>query len=1014
MKLLRPILWGVAVLAVLLLVVVLLAFNSSVQTWATRRALSGQPGLKAAVGKVSAGMKVIELTDIHVEKPGLSLQLPSLTMEVSLVSAAGKNIEVKRLEAKGWKVDLWVPTVEERAALATSSADKGVAKTEATPEAGAAPFSFDGLFSKLVLPVDFSLDEVDVQGDVTLRAVAGLPKAHATLHLAGGKLRAGGEGRFDATTQLVVDDPGAPVTRVEIKSVVLAQMETSRTFRRISVVTDINAIGAKFPQGAKLHSEVVLNGGAQGENYLVALQTPIENALKDLFNLDVAYAPASGSFTGKWKADISNADVAPFTLGLKLPTFSATGEGTFETDRFFKSIHTTGRVDSSIDQLNVVMPELAALGRLRAQLDFDLSKKGESLRVERFSAGLSGSKPIASVQALQTFEYDLPARALKVTDASSELLRLTLHGLPLAWAQPFLKGLTISGDDVRGEFFASARNGGFSVRPAAPITIEKLNVTQEGRPLLKAVDIVVKMGADSTPQGWQADVSEISIQSGSDRLLTANLKAGQPRDGTAAVKAAGRVEIALPSVLAQPVATPYRGLLKAGTLRGDFTANFDGTKQFSGGLELLDLASDKVEKLPRLQLSLRADVLPDGQIQAQVPFVLDAAGRKSDIQLSAKLKTSPSLAIEADVVSTVIYLQDLQSLQALAAAIGQDPKSTATAKSNSMPQKPAAQGAPVADKVPFWSGCTGQLKVALKEIVYSPDVKIANVGGILRIEAGAIDLQNFKAVFGAESDAVLNGKMTFDPKAGDPYAFSGEAKVNGFDPSPFLRAANPQREPTIEGKFDVNSKLSGTAPNAALLATKVKADLLLTSRGGIFRGLALPKSISDRLQGKSGGLLSSITGSAVSLLGGSNKQANAAAALAELVPLLAAIPFDQLNVQLSHDASASLTRIQDFTLISPTVRLTGSGSILQQEGVSIYKQPLTAQLEMGAHGRIAELLGKANMLEGQPDALGYSPLFTPIKLDGTLSEIGTEALGNLLVQRVLSTSAGPLGNLFGK
>jgi len=69
---------------------------------------------------------------------------------------------------------------------------------------------------------------------------------------------------------------------------------------------------------------------------------------------------------------------------------------------------------------------------------------------------------------------------------------------------------------------------------------------------------------------------------------------------------------------------------------------------------------------------------------------------------------------------------------------------------------------------------------------------------------------------------------------------------------------------------------------------------------------------------------------------------------------------------------------------------------------------------MSTHGHATDVFGKQGMLQGGTDALGYSPLFSPIKVDGTISEIGTEALMNLLVQKLLSSSAGPLGNLFGK
>jgi hypothetical protein len=356
----------------------------------------------------------------------------------------------------------------------------------------------------------------------------------------------------------------------------------------------------------------------------------------------------------------------------------------------------------------------------------------------------------------------------------------------------------------------------------------------------------------------------------------------------------------------------------------------------------------------------------------------------------------------------------------LAASLQPEPSPTQTVKPTTTsgkgePKSTAKNSVatPEADKLPFWSACTGQLKLALKEIVYSPDVKVSNVIGLLKIEAGAISLENIKAGLSPEGEAALNGKMTFESTSPEPYAFSGEARVTGFDPAPYFKAANPQKEPTVEGKFDVVSKLSGVAPNAALLASKIKADLSLSSRGGVFRGLALPKSFTDRFQGKSSNLISNITGVVGALAGGS-KTGNIAVAAVEIGTLLISIPYDQLSVQLSHDAAAALTRIEDFTLISPTIRLTGSGSILQQEGVPLLKQPLTAQLEMSAHGSVAELFGKQGMLQGGTDNLGYSPLFTPIKVDGTLTDIGTEAFVNVLVQKLLSNSASTLGNLFGK
>jgi hypothetical protein len=255
--------------------------------------------------------------------------------------------------------------------------------------------------------------------------------------------------------------------------------------------------------------------------------------------------------------------------------------------------------------------------------------------------------------------------------------------------------------------------------------------------------------------------------------------------------------------------------------------------------------------------------------------------------------------------------------------------------------------------------------------------------------------------------------MTFNPATPEPYAFDGEAKVNSFDPAPFFRVANPQKEPTVEGKFDIDGHISGIAPNAALLTKKLKADLNLTSRSGVFRGLALTKGFADRFQPKSNNLLSTVTG-AVNVLAGGQKNGAIYAAAGEILTLFASIPFDQLSLRVVHEANASRTTLDEFTLISPTIRLTGSGSILQQEGVPLMEQPFTAQLEMGSRGNVADLLGKYGMLQGNADTLGYSPLFTPIRLDGTLEEMRNEALTNLLIQKLAAAAASALSNLFGK
>src|SRR5687768_3901148 len=93
-------------LVVLLVLVVAVAFNSSFQTWVARRAIASQPGVHATVGSVSAGMKQVHLKDLRFEHGGVVLILPSVEIDVPLMTAGwDKKVAISRLLVKGWTLD---------------------------------------------------------------------------------------------------------------------------------------------------------------------------------------------------------------------------------------------------------------------------------------------------------------------------------------------------------------------------------------------------------------------------------------------------------------------------------------------------------------------------------------------------------------------------------------------------------------------------------------------------------------------------------------------------------------------------------------------------------------------------------------------------------------------------------------------------------------------------------------------------------------------------------------------
>jgi hypothetical protein len=98
-KSVRLLLIAAGLLVLVLLVAGALAFNSGVQTWAARKALAGQPGLKGKLGQVSADFQTVALHDVQLEQDGAVITLPSLFAELSVVDA-GLNQKI-RLRRQG-------------------------------------------------------------------------------------------------------------------------------------------------------------------------------------------------------------------------------------------------------------------------------------------------------------------------------------------------------------------------------------------------------------------------------------------------------------------------------------------------------------------------------------------------------------------------------------------------------------------------------------------------------------------------------------------------------------------------------------------------------------------------------------------------------------------------------------------------------------------------------------------------------------------------------------------------
>jgi hypothetical protein len=966
MKLLRWLLIGIGVLAGLMAVVVGTAFMPGVQTWAAHRALAGR---NIDVGRVAVGLNRVEVDNVQVNRPGMALTLPSAEVDLSLLSAAGKKVSIEKLVAKGWTIDLTAPGGKSK-----------FTQTAASPAVATAA-AFQGIFQQLHLPVDLVVDAVELSGDIIFSADPKQPPSRAHVTLTGGGLTAGQDGKFDFEIDTSMASSSVAVRTLVVHGTITATLDTPRTFSHLGLVTDGMAGGPKFPQGARIHLVVDALRAATGEHYAVALDTEG----KHLFALNADYPANAPKLAGEWQLNVRDTDLAPFTLGRALPVFEVTGDGKLEADVALGAVHATGHLHVSAGRLEVVHAGLQALGSLTIDTHFDLGQSASVTRIDQFDVIVAGEHPVAEVRALQSFELNAKTRELKVADPAKDLFSFALQGLPLAWAQPFLSGFTANGSDVTGTLLVSARNGGMHFQSSEPVAVKDFSVARAGQPLARLDVVTLSLGGDYTlQQGWQAEMTAVA-RAGSKTLFALQAKAGAIAGPGQPTKAAGQLRVDLPAVLAQP-AFAAKAQLTGGAASVDFQASLGEKKEIEAKLALTGLASPQMPSLPTVTADVRAELAPDGQIAFNAPLLFENAGRKSDLAVSGTAKSGAGgMNLDARVASDLIVADDLKILAApLAMKSGPASPPPAGVPATKVAPAPAAPA-----QAAFWDGVSGHLVLALKKVVYG-QFEVNDIAGELKIGPGALALDQLNAVLGSGGKARLAGAVNFAGDAPEPYSLKANVAVSDVDSAPLFRALDPSKPPTVEGKFNLSGQVTSNGINAADLGQQAQGDMSLTSKGGIFRGLAKSGSNQVIARGLSwGGIL------------GNSKQL---AALGELIDTLQEFPYDQINVQCVRDRSLDV-QLKDFSVISQQLRLTGTGTLTYEKGKPMLGQSLAMLIQIGVQGDIGTLMATIGKTSTQTDELGYTKVDRPIKIGGTpanpdasdlyafLKEAGASALG---------------------
>jgi len=926
-----------------------------VQTWLVQRALDRHPEWGLAIGRVSLRPGIARLEQVQLALPDRSLELPQVELEMALWPALSGRWQVGHLRAEGWTLDLTSAAAADGELLPTLLASR--------------------VLGRLRLPVDLAIDELELNGEIVVPAASGLPPARARVVVQGGGLRAGQESNleFAMSSQL---DPLSPVNAIELEGRLGVTMPTSRTISAITLSADATARGRQFPQGTRLHLTANASHANSGDNYGISL----EDGGRPLVQLGIVVPEAPQDLVaGSWYLDVSDGQLAAFTLGRPLPAFTALGYGRFDTNLTFSSLNLGGRADIMGDRLDVIRPSLGALGQVRLVTDFNLGFSGRKWTVRSFSGTLRQDAPVASVRILQPFDFDLGSGLLQVGDPARDLLAFELTGLPLAWLNPVLpEHFRLEGSGLRGSFTLAPLNGGFGLRPVAPLSGSGLRVWRDGEALTEATDLTLRISGDYAVEGWQVTVSDLDLQQDQKTQLVVSGRVGRLAGDGERLRVTGEWSGDAASILRQPL---MRGVAEIGPARttGTFSASLgaDGQEWRING-KVNDVAARSGGRESEgfdLEAEVRLDRTQEGRWSWQVPIQLRGPGRNSDLAATGSLRRIGSnREISGSVQGNEVYLEDILDMAGLAAPTS------------------LAEG-----EAPWWSGHSGQLEVQIGRVHGKGDRELTGLTGRLAFEQGNLQGEVRQASLSGGGDLGGTFQLRYLERGVEPLTLDVAATLNDVDGSSLFGLTGVSPVGNLSGRFSINLELGARGRRIVEALDRLAGDFSLRSTRGNLRLLEV--DLTDELEAERSALAATV-GLVGSVMGQDRMVdwANRAQIVAGVAGRLASLDFDQLQVEGYRDAGGGL-QLSTINLISREARLAGEGRIAPETDRPLADRNLDLSLELFVLGELSRLAERAGLEgDGTPDSFGYVPFASRFRIGGSLADPQTEELAEFLAR----------------
>ncbi len=518
-------------IALLVAIALALALTPSVQRWALRKAVAGQPGLKLDVGEVDAGFSATNVTDFSFAQDGVVVTAKGVSAKYSTWDyISNRRINAEQVNVHDLVIDL---RKAQPAAGATSAGGKpgqplptGKPIPGAPGSVAAKPTPFDGLLKQLQIALDVRIGAISAKG----RAL--LPDNQIVIFdLKGSRIEAGQRGTLEWTVDFSDSKVGAALSALRTSGSLAVRITPDRRIDLVEIEGNAAALGPKIPADKfKLSVKAEQPKAGGDETYAASLGIVRAGNVEPLVKATALWTAAAREITGTWDVGVRTEQLAAILEGLGLPEIAANGAGKYTFKPDTTAATGNGSLTVRASQLQKFSPDLAAVGSVQLTTTFDGAFANDQVRLDKLEVDMTAAdgRKFAQIGLLQKVTYGLKDQSVTLANSKAEAARISLQALPLAWAKSFVKPMVIESGDLSLTFAIEAEPDGSRVRVRTidPVALRAVTIRDAQKKILvEKLSLTVRPAIDYSKTKASAQLNDLSISLPTGDAVTGSLSA---------------------------------------------------------------------------------------------------------------------------------------------------------------------------------------------------------------------------------------------------------------------------------------------------------------------------------------------------------------------------------------------------------------------------------------------------------------------------------------------------------